>query len=114
MRRRQTLAVLVLAGAALLGAGWPHPGGGFDGNRLAAGRGTFPAWREALVAGAVPAWVVVLPSHRKAVADRLRRLETAAAEQGFDVVDRTRLERCAQDVRAALERRWTPTSDAAV
>lgn len=60
------------------------------------------------------AWVVVLPSHRKAVADRLRRLETAAAEQGFDVVDRTRLERCAQDVRAALERRWTPTSDAAV
>lgn len=69
MRRGRTLAVLVLAGAALLGAGWPHPGGGLDGNRLAAGRGTFPAWREALVAGAVPAWVVVLPDGHLATVD---------------------------------------------
>lgn len=55
------------------------------------------------------AWVVVVPSHRKAIADRLVRLESAAAEQGFDAVDRGRLERCAQHVRAALEQRWAPT-----
>jgi uncharacterized membrane protein len=55
------------------------------------------------------AWVVVLPSHRTAIADRLMRLENAAAEQGFDVVDRRRLELLAHQVRAALDRRWAPT-----
>lgn len=55
------------------------------------------------------AWVVVLPSHRKAIADRLLRLQGAAAEQGFDAVDRRRLEQCAHHVRAALDRHWTPT-----
>lgn len=55
------------------------------------------------------AWVVVVPSHRKAIAARLARLESAVAEQGFDAVDRSRLERCAQHVRAALEQRWAPT-----
>ncbi|PRC52887.1 DUF2254 domain-containing protein, partial [Mycobacterium sp. ITM-2017-0098] len=29
-------------------------------------------------------WVVVLPAHRQAVADRLQRLETTAAAQDFD------------------------------
>ncbi|MGB7508949.1 MAG: DUF2254 domain-containing protein [Mycobacterium sp.] len=55
------------------------------------------------------AWVVVLPSHRQAITDQLRRLENAAAEQRFDVIDSRRLDRLAHDVRDALERRWPAT-----
>lgn len=69
MSRVRTLALLLVTGAALLGAGWPHPGGGLDGNRLAAGRGTFPAWRELLLAGEVPAWMVALADGQLATVD---------------------------------------------
>ncbi|GJF08676.1 hypothetical protein NGTWS0302_21900 [Mycolicibacterium cyprinidarum] len=55
------------------------------------------------------AWVVTLPGHRNAVADRLRQLETLAAEQGFDAVERRRFDQLAHQVREALDRRWTPT-----
>ncbi|WP_163890159.1 DUF2254 domain-containing protein [Mycolicibacterium hippocampi] len=55
------------------------------------------------------AWVVVLPAHRQAIADRLLRLERAAAEQDVDRVDRRMLEQLAHHVREALDRRWAPT-----
>ena len=55
------------------------------------------------------AWVVVLPAHRLAILDRLQRLETAVAAQDFDSTDRGRLDRLAQHVRDALDRRWAPT-----
>ncbi|PRC48869.1 DUF2254 domain-containing protein, partial [Mycobacterium sp. ITM-2017-0098] len=54
-------------------------------------------------------WVVVLPAHRQAVADRLQRLETTAAAQDFDTTDHDRLQQLAQHVRDALDRRWSPT-----
>ncbi|MGK2853458.1 MAG: DUF2254 family protein, partial [Microbacteriaceae bacterium] len=52
------------------------------------------------------AWVVVLPADRKAIADRLLRLESAVAVQRFDAVDRRRLDGLAHQVRESLERRW--------
>lgn len=52
------------------------------------------------------AWVVVLPAHRQAIADRLRRLEMATANSDFDEVEHHRLEQSAHHVRKALERRW--------
>lgn len=55
------------------------------------------------------AWVVVLPAHRRAISDRLQRLETLIAEQGFDSTDRHRLDRLALHVRDALDRRWAAT-----
>jgi uncharacterized membrane protein len=55
------------------------------------------------------AWVVALPAHRKAIADRLLRLESVAAEQDFDMVDRRRLDELTHHVREALNRRWAPT-----
>lgn len=55
------------------------------------------------------AWVVVLPAHRRAIADRLQRLETAIAAQDFDSTDRHRLDELAHHVRDALDRRWAPT-----
>ncbi|VEG54368.1 Conserved membrane protein of uncharacterised function [Mycolicibacterium aurum] len=55
------------------------------------------------------AWVVVLPEHRQAVVDRLRRLETTVAEQNFDGTDRHRLDQLVQHVRDALQRRWPAT-----
>jgi uncharacterized membrane protein len=54
------------------------------------------------------AWVVTLPAHRLAVADRLLRLESVAAEQDFDTVERRRLDQLAHNVREALDRRWAP------
>ncbi len=55
------------------------------------------------------AWVVVLPAHRRAITDRLHRLETAAAQQDFDIAQRDRLDQLAHQVREALDRRWAPT-----
>jgi len=55
------------------------------------------------------AWVVTLPAHRTAIADRLRQLETVAAEQGFDAVERRRFDQLAHQVREALDQRWAPT-----
>jgi uncharacterized membrane protein len=55
------------------------------------------------------AWVVVLPTHRQAIADRLLRLERAVTEQDLDQVDRRRLEQMAHKVREALDRRWPPS-----
>ncbi|MCF6386117.1 DUF2254 domain-containing protein [Mycobacterium sp. MBM] len=52
------------------------------------------------------AWVVVLPTDRKAIEERLQRLENAFAREGFDQTDRDRLERLAHLVREALARRW--------
>ncbi|MGB2918827.1 MAG: DUF2254 domain-containing protein [Mycobacterium sp.] len=54
------------------------------------------------------AWVVVLPAHRQAIADRLLRVERAAAEQDLDRTDRRKLEQLAHHVREALDRRWAP------
>lgn len=53
------------------------------------------------------AWVVVLPTQRRAIADRLLRLERAVSDQDFDQTDRRRLAAAAQQVREALDRRWT-------
>ena len=55
------------------------------------------------------AWVVVLPAHRRAITERLRRLESTAAAQDFDQVEHRHLERLADRVREALVHRWTPT-----
>ncbi|CAA0096592.1 putative protein [Mycolicibacterium vanbaalenii] len=55
------------------------------------------------------AWVVVLPAHRQAIADRLLRLERTVGEQDLDRADRRSLEQLAHHVREALDRRWTPT-----
>ena len=55
------------------------------------------------------AWVVVVPTHRQAIAVRLQRLESVAAEQDFDAVERARLNRLGHLVREALDRRWAPT-----
>ncbi|MFY9919700.1 MAG: DUF2254 domain-containing protein [Mycobacterium sp.] len=55
------------------------------------------------------AWVVVVPAHRTAIADRLRRLEGVAAKQDFDAVERARLDQLGHHVREALDRRWAPT-----
>ncbi len=55
------------------------------------------------------AWVVVVPTHRQAIADRLRRLESVVAEQDFDAVERARLDKLGHHVREALDRRWAPT-----
>lgn len=52
------------------------------------------------------AWVVVLPTDREAIADRLVRLEMAVAEQRFDPADRRRLDQLAHLVRESLDRRW--------
>jgi len=55
------------------------------------------------------AWVVVRPEHRQAIAERLRRLERATAEQECDPAERRRLDQLAHHVRDALDRRWAPT-----
>ncbi|HEY9266074.1 MAG TPA: DUF2254 domain-containing protein [Mycobacterium sp.] len=55
------------------------------------------------------AWVVVLPEHRQAIAERLRRLERATAEQECDPAERRRLDQLAHHVREALDRRWAST-----
>ncbi|QRZ07680.1 DUF2254 domain-containing protein [Mycolicibacterium austroafricanum] len=54
------------------------------------------------------AWVVVLPEHRHAIANRLRRLERVVSEQDCDPVERRRLDLLAHHVREALDRRWPP------
>ncbi|MCV7153354.1 DUF2254 domain-containing protein [Mycolicibacterium pyrenivorans] len=54
------------------------------------------------------AWVVVLPEHRQAIAERLHRLERATAEQECDPAERRRLDELAHHVREALDRRWPP------
>ncbi|WP_396925747.1 DUF2254 domain-containing protein [Mycolicibacterium sp.] len=55
------------------------------------------------------AWVVRLPEHRQAVADRCRRLRASIAAQQFDSAERTDLDRLASQVDKALDRHWTPT-----
>ncbi|MBV5243990.1 MULTISPECIES: DUF2254 domain-containing protein [Mycolicibacterium] len=55
------------------------------------------------------AWVVVVPAHREALSDRLRRMERVVAEQDFDSTDRDRLDRLINHVREALDRRWPAT-----
>ena len=55
------------------------------------------------------AWMVGAPTHRLAIADRLRRLESTAAQQDFDHAEHRRLEQLAYQVREALEPRWAPT-----
>jgi len=67
--RGRALPLLLLAGSLLLGAGWPHPGGGLDGNRFAPGRGAFPGWRELVLPGVVPAWIVALGDGQLAAVD---------------------------------------------
>ncbi|UXA10473.1 DUF2254 domain-containing protein [Mycobacterium sp. SMC-8] len=52
------------------------------------------------------AWVEVLPEHRHAIADRLRRLERAVADRDYDDVERRQLDQLARNVREALDRRW--------
>lgn len=54
------------------------------------------------------AWVVVMPEHRHAIANRLRRLERVVSEQDCDPVERRRLDLLAHHVREALDRRWPP------
>ncbi|WP_158019149.1 DUF2254 domain-containing protein [Mycobacterium basiliense] len=56
------------------------------------------------------AWTTSLPDHRRAIADRLIRLQQAAAEQAFDAAVNTQLEQLASSVREAMERRWAPTT----
>ncbi|MCH9669200.1 MAG: DUF2254 domain-containing protein [Actinomycetia bacterium] len=55
------------------------------------------------------AWVVSQPAHRRAIADRLRQLEAAAADHDFDAVERRRFDQLARQVREALDQRWAPT-----
>ncbi|MGD9621950.1 MAG: DUF2254 domain-containing protein [Mycolicibacterium sp.] len=55
------------------------------------------------------AWVVVLTSHRRAIADRLRQLETATAELALAEPDRQQLATLTNQVREALDRRWSPS-----
>ncbi len=54
------------------------------------------------------AWVVTLPEHRRAIAERLQRLERTVADQHLDLADQDRLHRSAHHVRQALEGRWPP------
>ena len=56
------------------------------------------------------AWVVVLPTHREAIAARLVRLENAVAAERFDPADRRHLDQLAHLVREALDRRWPATT----
>ena len=50
------------------------------------------------------AWTAVTPDHRRAVADRLRRLRATVARQRFDDVERRRLDRVADRVDVTLNR----------
>ena len=74
-------AVSSLAGAAGVGVlsilwvavalGWGLPFGSPTGNRVAAGKGTFPRWQAVALATEVPLrWIVALPPRRLAAVDR--------------------------------------------
>ncbi len=54
------------------------------------------------------AWTARLPVHRRAVAGRLVRVQQAIAEQGFDASVSAQLDALAGEVRAAMDRRWSP------
>ncbi|WP_111508976.1 DUF2254 domain-containing protein [Mycobacterium kyogaense] len=53
-------------------------------------------------------WMSRPPEHKAAVADQLARVERDITGRDIDPVDRERLTRLSNDVRAALERRWSP------
>ena len=55
------------------------------------------------------AWVVRLPEHRLAIAERSQRVQHSIAEASFGTGERTDLERLVGQVDAALERRWSPS-----
>lgn len=53
------------------------------------------------------AWSSSLPEYRPAIADHLASLERAVAKQDFDDVVKRQLDQLAEQVRAAMDRRWT-------
>lgn len=55
------------------------------------------------------AWVASLFDHRRAIEDRLVRLQHAIAEQQFDVAERSQLDELVHAVREAVDQRWAPT-----
>lgn len=54
------------------------------------------------------AWSTSLPAYRPAIADHLQRLERVVAKQDFAPEVRRQLDQLAEQVRAAMDRRWTP------
>jgi hypothetical protein len=77
MRRRAAaslaplLALVFLVSVARAGSAWPLSFGNAAGNRVAAGRGTFPLWQAFGIATEVPMrWVVVAAPERLAAVDR--------------------------------------------
>ncbi|HAM57982.1 MAG TPA: hypothetical protein DCQ64_22240 [Candidatus Rokubacteria bacterium] len=74
MSRPAVTAALLLAlclGQGGDGAAWPLSEGDVSGNRVAAGKGSFPRWQALSLATEVPLrWLVALPPHRLAAVDR--------------------------------------------
>jgi len=72
--RPAVTAVLLLAlwlGHGGDGAAWPLPQGDASGNRVAAGKGSFPRWQALSLQTEAPLrWLVALPPHRLAAVDR--------------------------------------------
>lgn len=56
------------------------------------------------------AWLVRLPEHRQAVADRSERLGRCIAAQGFEAAERDALERLRLQVGEALAGQWHPSA----
>ncbi|MBI2527804.1 MAG: VCBS repeat-containing protein [Candidatus Rokubacteria bacterium] len=65
------LLLLLILGPSGDGAAWPFPLGGTSGNRLAAGKGSFPRWQALALPTESPLrWLVVLSRRRLAAVDR--------------------------------------------
>ncbi|WP_431237509.1 DUF2254 domain-containing protein [Mycolicibacterium aichiense] len=56
------------------------------------------------------AWVVRLPEHREAIAQRCARLQFSIAAQNFDAAERSQLDRIGREVGESLNRLWSPST----